>query len=147
MPGGSSPLSRLTRAGRWSVYAGLYAFVCGTVMAVLFSNILGSFGEVVGLPATWGLLIIATPTLLFGPVVWWAVVERSGPDSLLLGAGFGVITALFTGAFWTTWFASVWGLKMVTVSSVQLLVGFVVGISAVFGGLVGLPFYHARRRF
>lgn len=131
---------------RWSIYAGLYMFVCGTVTALVLSDILRILADVIGLPARYAMLVLATPALLIGPAVWWGLVERRGSYTYPLGVAFGVLTALGTGLVWTAWFVSVWGVEMVGVPMVGVLVLLVIGLVVVAGALTGLPLMYARRR-
>ena len=52
---------------------------------------------------------MAAPALLAGTVVWWALVERRRTHRYPFGVAFGVLTALFTVAFWVLVFTGVWG--------------------------------------
>ena len=131
---------------RWSIFAGVYAFACAALTASLLSTVLDVFAEVIGLPTALAVPILATPALVAGTAVWWALVERRGSVTYVRGAAFGLCTALITGGFWTARFASVWSVEMLTAGPVPLLVGFVFGAVAVAGILVGLSFTYARRR-
>jgi hypothetical protein len=138
--------STLSSPRRWALLAGGYAFGCATLTAFALSSMLGLFAEVIGLPAAFAMPLLATPALVAGAGVWWALVERSGTVTYLRGAAFGLFTALITGGLWTARFASVWSVEMLTAGPVPLLVGFVLGAVAVAGVLVGLPFAFVRRR-
>jgi len=131
---------------RWSLFAGVYAFGCATLTAFLLSDVLGLFAEVIGLPAMVSLPLLAAPALVAGAGIWWSLVERRGDATYVRGAGYGLLTALITGGLWTARFAAVWGIEMLTAGPVPLLVGFVLGVVAVAGVLVGLSFTYARRR-
>ena len=100
---------------KWSIYAGLYTFVCGTVTALIISDILALLADVIELPAPYSMVILASPTLVIGTVVWWAVVERGNSYTYLLGGIFGLLTSLFTGLLWTVRFVSFWGFEMLNV--------------------------------
>lgn len=130
----------------WSVVAGCYLFLMATAVALLLSDVLTLFGEVIGLPTGYGLVILASPALPIGATAWWAVVERRGAYAHLRGALVGLLTALLTGLVWVARFVAVWGVEMVAVDVVTLLASFVVGVAAVAGAIVGLPLIHARRR-
>ncbi len=106
--------SDLSPSRRWSLLAGIYAFGCAAVTAVLLSDMLGLFAEVIGLPPTISMLLLASPALVAGAAIWWAVVERSGTYAYHRGAAFGLLTALVTGAAWTGRFVAVWGVEMLT---------------------------------
>ena len=90
--------SESSSALRWSLYAGGYAFGCAALTAFLLSDLLGLFAEVIGLPPVAGMPLLATPALVVGAVVWWALVERRDAPTYLRGAAFGLLTALFVGA-------------------------------------------------
>lgn len=131
---------------RWSAVAGLYLFVCGTATALLLADVLALLAEVIGLPMALWMVVLASPALVVGAVAWWAVVERRGSYSYLLGGTVGLVTALLTGLLWTGRFASAWGIEMLAVGVVPLLVGVVLGLAAIAGALTGLPLMYARRR-
>jgi hypothetical protein len=137
--------SGLSPPRRWALIAGGYAFGCATVTAFLLSDMLGLFAEVIGLPTALSMPLLATPALVVGAGVWWALVERPGTVTYPRGAAFGLLTALVTGGLWTARFAFVWGPEMLTAGPVPLLVGFVLGMVAVAGVLVGLPITFVRR--
>jgi hypothetical protein len=143
--------SRSTERGpfssrQWSLFAGVYAFGCATLTAFALSTVLGLFAEVIGLPTAFAMPLLATPALVAGAVVWWALVERRGAVTYVRGAAFGLFTALLTGAAWTARFVSVWSVEMLTAGPVLLIVGFVLGAVGAAGVLVGLPITYARRR-
>jgi hypothetical protein len=131
---------------QWSLLAGAYAFGCATLTALVLSDVLGLFAEVIGLPAVVSLPLLGTPALVVGAGVWWALVERRGAVTYVRGAAFGLFTALLTGGVWTARFVSVWSAEMLTAGPVPLLVGFVFGAVGVAGVLVGLPITYVRRR-
>jgi len=131
---------------RWSIYAGLYTFGCGTATALVLSDVLRVLADVIGLPARYAMLVLATPALLIAPAVWWALVERRGSYTYPRGVAFGVLTALGTGLVWMARFVSVWGPEMVAVPMVGVLVLLVVGLVVVAGAVTGLPLMYARRR-
>ena len=138
--------SRPSSPRRWALIAGVYAFGCATVTAFALSDMLGLFAEVIGLPPAFAMPLLATPALVAGAGLWWALVERPGTVTYPRGAAFGLLTALVTGALWTARFVLVWGPEMLTAGPVPLLVGFVLGMVAVAGVLVGLPITYVRRR-
>ncbi|MFC5279681.1 hypothetical protein ACFPM1_13065 [Halorubrum rubrum] len=141
-----SPGSGLSSSRRWSILAGVYAFGCATLTATLLSNVLGVFAEVIGLPAALSMPLLASPALVAGAAIWWAIVERRGAYTYLAGAAFGLLTALATGAAWTVRFVSIWSVEMLAAGPVPLLVGVVLGATALAGTLVGVPFAYVRRR-
>lgn len=130
---------------RWSVYAGLYLFVCGTAVAFLFADILVLLASVIGLPERYALGVLASPAFVVGAVVWWGFVEQPRAYSYLIGGAVGLVTALITGLVWTVRFVTVWGFEMLAVDAVFLLVGFVLGMVVIAGGITGLPLMYARR--
>ncbi|WP_435073113.1 hypothetical protein [Halorubrum sp. HHNYT27] len=138
--------SGLSSPQRWALIAGGYAFGCATLTAFLLSDALGLFAEVIGLPSALSMPLLATPALVAGAGVWWALIERPGTVTYARGVAFGLLTALLTGVVWTARFVSVWSVEMLTAGPVPLLVGFVLGAAGVAGGLVGLPITYARRR-
>ncbi|WP_262177547.1 hypothetical protein [Haloarcula laminariae] len=129
----------------WSLSAGLYMFICGTVVTVLLSDILGLLADVIGLPSEYWMVILASPTFAIGAVVWWTLIERRGSYTYVLGSVFGLVTALFTGVLWTGQFILIWGIEMAEVPVVAFLIGFVIGIVAIAGVLTALPLMYARR--
>lgn len=140
------PASSVSPSIHWSLYAGLYMFICGTVTALLLNDLLGLLGDVIGLPPVFSLVIFASPALVVGTVVWWALVERRTSYTYLVGGTFGLITALLTGLLWTVRFVSVWGVEMLAAEIILVLVGFVLGMITIAGVLTGLPLMYARRR-
>lgn len=121
-------------------------FVCATATAFLLHDLLGLLGEVIGLPAAYAMVILASPALAIGAVVWWAVVERRDAYTYRLGGAFGLVTALLTGLLWTVRFVGFWGFEMLVIPIVAFLVAFVLGLTALAGVLAGLPLMYARRR-
>jgi len=146
MNGSPGSESESSSPRRWALVAGAYAFGCATLTAFALSSALGLFAEVIGLPTALSMPLLATPALVAGAVVWWALVERRERVTYVRGAAFGLLTALITGALWTVRFVSVWSVEMLTAGPVPLLVGFVFGAVAVAGVLVGLPITYVRRR-
>lgn len=135
-----------TESLRWSVYAGVYMYVCGTVVAYLLDDVLSLLADVIGLPATYAMPLLASPALLAGALAWWVLVEHRDSRAYLVGGGYGALTALLTWLFWTVRFVTVWGREMLTAAIVPYLVGLVLTIALVAGGLAGLPMMYARRR-
>lgn len=131
---------------RWSMYAGLYTFGCATATAYLLSDLLGILAEVIGLPTTYAMVILASPALVVGTGAWWAVVERRDAYTYRFGGLFGLVTALLTGLLWTVRFVSIWGFEMMVLPMVSVLVAFVLGVAVVAGVLAGLPVMYVRRR-
>lgn len=133
-------------ATRWTLAAGLYTYAIGTVLAFAMDEILGLFGEVIGLTPPLSLLVFGTPALVVGAATWWVLVERPATYGYLRGGAFGLLTALITGLVWTARFVTVWGAEMLVAGPVPLLVGFVLIIVCAGGLIAGLPFTFARRR-
>ena len=131
---------------QWSVYAALYMFIWGTAIAFLLSDLLTLLADVIGLPAGYAMAILASPVLVIGTLVWWILVERRGSYTYLLGATFGLVTALLTGLLWTARFVDIWGSEVLTADVIPFLVVFVLGVTTVTGVLTGIPLMYARRR-
>lgn len=144
MDTGGRPSPGRSPPTKWSLYAGLYMFACGTATAYLLHDLLGLLAEVLGLPAAFSMGILASPALVFGAIVWWAVVERRGSYTYFGGGAFGLFTALFTGLLWVARFVSVWGIEMGL--AVGALVGFVLAMTTAAGVLAGPALMYARRR-
>lgn len=140
------PSSSLSPSMKWSIYAGLYMFACATVTAFILYDILALLAKVIGFPAPYSMVVLASPTLVIGTVVWWAAVERRDSYTYLFGGIFGLLTALLTGVLWTVRFVSSWGFEMLVVPVVSFLVVFVLGVAVVAGIFTGLPLMYARRR-
>ena len=128
------------------MYAGLCTFVCGTATALLLHDVLALLADVIGLTSAYSMVVLSSPALVVGTVVWWVVVERRDSYTYLLGGIFGLVTALLTGLLWTVRFVRYWGFEMLTVDIVSFLVVFVLGLAAVAGTLTELPLMYARRR-
>lgn len=138
--------SSVSSSVKWAAYAGLYMFVCGTVVAYLLSNLLALLADVIGLPVGYAMAAFASPILVIGTAVWWLLVERRTAYTYPIGGLFGLVTASTTGLLWTARFVDVWGVEMATVDVVAYLVAFVVGVAVGGGVLAGLPMMYARRR-
>ncbi|GAA0719075.1 high-affinity Fe2+/Pb2+ permease [Halorubrum trapanicum] len=131
---------------RWSIYAGVYAFGCGAVTAGLLSTLLSLFAEVVGLPPSFPVPLLAAPALLVGTAVWWLLVERPAAYTYRAGIAYGALTALGTGLLWTAWFLVVWSVDLLVAGPTPLLVGLVIGLTTAAGALIGPPITFLRRR-
>ena len=127
------------------MYAGAYLFVCATLTAFLLSDVLVLLGDALGLPAGYAMFVLASPALAVGAVGWWALVERRGSYTYLVGAAVGLLTALLTGLVWIVRFVSSWGVEFLL--TVGVLVGVVLGWAVAAGVLAGLPLMYARRRW
>lgn len=130
----------------WSMVAGLYFFMCGIAVVYVLSDILSLFADVVGLPAAYAVFIIPSPALAIGAGLWWWLIERRNTYSYVLGPIVGILTAIGTGVLWTGRFIGIWGFDMISLPVIAVLTGTVLGITVLFGGLVGLPVLYARRR-
>ncbi|EMA62480.1 hypothetical protein [Halorubrum lipolyticum] len=144
MDGSDPPASGPSR--RWSLYAGAYAFGCGAVTARLLSTVLRVFAEVVGLPASFPVPLLAAPALPVGGGLWWLLVERRGAYTYRAGVAYGALTALATGLCWTAWFLVVWGVDLLVADPTPLIVTLVIGLATVAGALIGPPIAFLRRR-
>lgn len=131
---------------RWAASAGVYMFLCATVVAIALDDVLSLLADVIGLPAAFAMSLLAAPAVPAGALVWWAIVERRGSRAYLVGGTYGALTALLTWACWTVGFVSVWSRKLLTAGPVPSLVGFVLAFVLVAGTLAGLPLMYARRR-
>lgn len=60
---------------KWSIYAGFYMFGCATVTVFFLNDILGLLANVIGIPAQYAIVVLASPALLIGTVTWWGIVE------------------------------------------------------------------------
>ncbi|QUO47228.1 hypothetical protein [Halorubrum ruber] len=146
MDGLVSPASDRSSARRWSLYAGAYAFACGAVTAELLSTVLRVFTQVVGLPETFPVPLLAAPALLVGGGVWWLLVERPERYTYPAGVAYGALTALGTGLCWTAWFLVVWSVDLLAAGPTPLLVALVIGLTTAAGALIGPPILFVRRR-
>lgn len=131
---------------RWSVYAGLYMFVCAALVALLLAPVLTLLADVIGLSAEYAVVAFASPALVVGAGVWLVLVERRNSHTYPAGCAFGFLTALLTGVIWTVRFTSVWGVEMLTAGPVAVLVLFVLAVASVAGLVTGLPLMYVRRR-
>ncbi|ESS09641.1 MAG: hypothetical protein A07HN63_00446 [uncultured archaeon A07HN63] len=131
---------------RWSVFAGVYLFLCGTAVAVLLSDLLGLLADVIGLSVEHWMVVLAGPAAPIGAGVWWIAVERRGAYSYLAATLFGLTATLLTGLLWTGRFIQVWSLELAAVRMTGLLILVVLGFTAVSGVLAAVPFMYLRRR-
>ncbi|WP_434522489.1 hypothetical protein [Halorubrum sp. AS12] len=141
------PDSDASNPRRWSLLAGGYAFACGAITAGLLSTLLSLFAEVVGLPPSFPVPLLAAPALLVGTAVWWLLVERRATYTYPAGIAFGALTALVTGLCWTAWFLVVWSVDLLAAGPTPLLVGLVFALTTAAGALIGPPIVFARRRY
>lgn len=128
----------------WSIAAGVYAYLVGTLTLLTLSPVAETMGPIVGLPENYAVFLMAAPAAVIGAAVWWVLVERSNAYSYPLGAAFGGLTALFTVFAWVLKFVDAWGLRLVLTG--RLLVAAVLAVTVVAGLVSGLPLMSARRR-
>lgn len=140
------PAFGLSAPRRWTLFAGVYAFGCGAITARLLSGLLRVFVEVIGLPASFPVPLLAAPALLVGSGVWWLLVERNAAYTYVIGVAYGLLTAFGTGLLWTAWFVVVWGVDLLAAGPTPLLVGLVLALTTVAGALIGPPILFFRRR-
>jgi len=135
--------SMFSTSTRWSLLAGVYAFLCSVVLLVVLSPVSDSLVKLLGLPEGYSAVLLAAPVLVVGAVVWWAVVEWREAYTYPLGAVYGLATALATATVWVLVFAAVWGVSLVLAGGI--LVVFVVAVTVPAGLVVGVPLMAARR--
>lgn len=131
---------------KWSLYAGLYMFICGIVVALLLSDMLALLADVIGLSTRYWMVILASPAFGIGAVIWWMAIERRDSYTYFRGGTFGLVTALLTGLLWTAQFIRFWGFEMAEIPIIVFLIVFVLGIVAIAGILTAIPLMYARRR-
>ena len=130
----------------WSVFAGFYMFIIGTVLSSGLHSILSVFAEVISLSVTNPGVVFAIPALIFGTGIWWKIVEQRDTTLYRHGTIVGAATALLTGLLWTTVFVAVWGFEMLIVPINAFLILLVLSIITIVGGLAGFPFIFARHQ-
>lgn len=133
-----------SRETTWSIAAGGYAFLCGTVLMASLHPITGTLAGLFGVEFGRPSLLLASPATLLGATVWWAVVERRGTYSYLRGALFGGLTAVATVVAWVLRSLQVWGLELVATG--WFVVAWMLAMTAVAGLVAGVPLVYARRR-
>ncbi|SDE89792.1 hypothetical protein SAMN04488067_1012 [Halorubrum xinjiangense] len=146
MDGSASPVSGRSSPQLWSLFAGVYAFGCGAVTARVLSDILRVFTQVIGLPESFPVPLLAAPALFVGAAVWWLLVERRRAYTYPAGVAFGALTALVTGLCWTAWFLGVWSVDLLAAGPTLTLIALVFGVSTAVGTLIGPPIAFFRRR-
>lgn len=97
-----------------SLYAGSYLFLWAVVLVVATSQVTGLVAEVLVVPAG-STVWLAIPVPVIGAVVWWALVERQGTTSYVVGSIVGLGTAVLTLLVWILVGVLVWGLEGVLV--------------------------------
>lgn len=129
---------------KWSMYAGVYAFLCSIVLLLLLSPVTNTLVQILGLSTGFSAFLLAGPVAVLGTVVWWAVVERRKKYAYRFGAAYGLLTVLATVLFWVLVFSVVWGLRLVLTG--WFLIVFVLVVSTPVGFITGLTGMFARRR-
>ncbi|MBV0903264.1 hypothetical protein [Haloarcula salina] len=140
------PASTLSTPIAWSLLAGAYAFVCSSLVLLRLGAVAGTLLTVLGLPEPYAGVLVPASAGVVGAVGWWALVERRAAQSYLLGALFGLTTAVVTVSLWTLAVAVVWGPRTVLLAGV-VVIGFALAVTAPLGAVAGLPLMYARRRF
>ncbi|WP_424004696.1 hypothetical protein ACOZ4I_08260 [Haloarcula salina] len=130
----------------WSLLAGAYAFVCSSLVLLPLSVVADTLLTVLGLQSAYAAVLLPASAGVVGAVGWWALVERRAAQSYLLGALFGLVTAVVTVSLWTLAVLVVWGPRTVLLAGV-VVVGFALAVTAPIGAVGGLPLMYARRRF
>lgn len=133
-----------SRETTWSVAAGGYAFLIGTILLATIQPTSETLLNILGVRTGYSMFLMAAPATFVGAVVWWAVVEWRGAYSYPRGALFGGLTALTTVATWVLKFLEVWGFELVATG--WFLVAFVLAVTGVGGLVSGVPLMYARRR-
>lgn len=93
---------------KWSLYVGIYTFVCASVLVLALSRVATLVADLLVLP-TDSALLLAGPVPVLGAVGWWTIVERPGTCTYLRGGTVGLVTGLLTVLFWVLRAAVVWG--------------------------------------
>lgn len=133
-----------SRSTTWSLLAGVYVYLWGTVTLSLLSPLPRTIGPLAGLPEAYASYLMAAPAVVIGAALWWALVERPAAYGYAFGAAFGLLTAALTVLAWVLRYVDVWGLELVRTG--WLLIAAVLVVTGVAGLVGGLPFMYARRR-
>jgi hypothetical protein len=128
---------------RWSVVAGLAAFLFGTVTLVVLSPLATVLADLLNVPAAYSTVMLSGPAAVVGAIVWWASVEQATEYSYVRGVAFGVLTALGTIVVWLGVYSVVWGPKLVATG--WILIAFVGVATVPVALLVGVVVMYARR--
>lgn len=143
--GSRHPLG-ISPSKKWSLYAGVYAFLCSIVPLLVLSPISNTLVTVLPLPIGSSGFVLAAPVPFVGAVVWWAVVERREAYAYLFGGLAGLLTALATVLLWTLVLAVVWGPAVLRARGVLVVISFALAVSLAMAFVSGLPLLYARRR-
>ncbi|MGM0447600.1 MAG: hypothetical protein ACQERM_05005 [Methanobacteriota archaeon] len=146
MDGSVSPASARSSPRWWSLFAGVYAFGFGAVTARVLSTVLRVFTQVIGLPESFPVPLLAAPALPVGGAAWWLLVERRQAYTYPAGVAYGALTALVTGLCWTAWFLGVWSVDLLAAGPTLTLIALVFGVATAVGTLIGPPIAFLRRR-
>jgi hypothetical protein len=130
---------------KWSLYAGVYAFLCAAVLVRVLAPISTTLIELLNLPGSYAGVVLALPVVGIGTAVWWALVERRNRFTYSLGAATGLTTALLTVVFWSLAFAVVWDFAVLLAGGVLVaLVSLVVAPVASVVGVLMMSIRHRR---
>lgn len=135
--------SGVSPSTKWSLYAGIYAFLCAGLLLLVISQVATLVADVLVLP-TDSVLWLAVPVPVIGALVWWGVVERRGNFSYPRGGAVGLISALLAVGFWLLRAATVWELQGVLAGWPLVFVVLVPTVPAAL--LAGLPIMYARKQ-
>jgi len=131
---------------KWSLYAGVYAFLCSIVTLRELSPISDTLVTVLPAPIGSSGFALAAPVPFLGAIVWWVVVERRDGYRYLFGGVVGLLTALAAVLLWTLVLAIVWGPKVLGAGGVLLVVSVTLAVALPVAFVSGLPLMYARRR-
>lgn len=140
-----SVLPYIDDSKQWPFYAGLYLFICGVGAVFVLSDFISVMADVIGLPTNHWIIVMPSPAIVIGAVLWWTIVERRDSYMYVIGSGFGFLTGVVTAGVWAGLFVHAWGVKMLAVPTNVLLIALSLGFAAVIGALMSLPLMYARR--
>lgn len=129
---------------RWSVYAGIYAFLCGALLLLPLGVVADALVEILRVPTGFAGVLVPGSGAIVGAVVWWGVVERRDAYTYLAGGLVGLLTALCTVLFWSLLVVHVFGRWAIV--SAGIVVGFVLLWTTPVAVIAGLPLMYARLR-
>lgn len=128
----------------WAAFAGVYAFVCSSLLLLGLSPVTTTLAKLLRLPSGVAPFLLAAPVTVIGAVVWWAGVERPDARTYLRGAVAGLLTAVVAVLFWLSVYSFVWTPELVLTAWVVVL--FVVAVSAPVAIVAMTAFVYLRRR-
>ena len=140
----SSNVSGSHSAIKWSLYVGVYAFICSTATLLILYPVSNTLGKLLGFPAVLSEILLTVPVTVIGAAVWWALAERREAYSYRIGAATGVLTALSTVLFWVLVYSVIWGSLAVLAGGV--LIVFVLAVVVPVATLVGVTGMYIRRQ-